>query len=204
MTLAFDMASTAKLRMPCAGGTRRRDTSCRGSNESLRRDFAFTALAALAVDVAQAQALAFEQGAGQQREAVEPGAAPGGMQDADAPRDFVGASSLLPSRVVSRASRGDMRPEQTRLHVFEQVLHGQQGVDFGGIEPQPRQLVARGLALGRGEAVAAGLAVVTIGALSRSRRYYRSRVRVARETPSSACSAAKVTQARSLMIWSMR
>ncbi len=31
---------------------------------------------------------------------------------------------------------GDVGAEQTRLHLFEQVLHRQQGMDFRGVEPQ--------------------------------------------------------------------
>ena len=71
-----------------------------------------------------------------------------------------GASSWLPSRLLQAGlERGDVRPEQARLNVLEQVLHHQQGVDFRGIEPEAGQLELRRVSCRRREVVAAGVAI---------------------------------------------
>ena len=70
--------------------------------------------------------------------------------------------SAVPSRPRQAGEQGlDLRAEQAAgVEVREEVLHGQQGMDFLGGEPQARQLVLRADPLtGLLEAIAAQVAV---------------------------------------------
>lgn len=84
-------------------------------------------------------------------------------QDADALDDFFGRIVRgTDQRRQAREQRLDVRPEQSAgIEVGQQVLHGQQGVDFLGREPQTEQFVLPSQLFGGGvEAIAAGVAVM--------------------------------------------
>ena len=130
--------------------------------EALRRDFPFGDLVGAPGVVADHQALAAEQGGADRLEMVEMELAGADRLDADAALHFL-------DRVVGGAEQAgeageqglDLRAEQAAgVEVREEVLHGQQGMDFLGGEPQARQLVLRADPLtGLLEAIATQIAV---------------------------------------------
>ena len=77
----------------------------------------------------------------------------------------VGIAFVSQQGVEAFTEWGDTCAEQaTSIQTRQQMLHGQQGVDFGGREPQPRQLV-RCVVCGVGifEAVTAEFAAIADG-----------------------------------------
>ena len=130
--------------------------------ESLRRDFPFGHLVGASGVVSDDEALAAEQGRADGLEMIEMEFAGADGLDADAALHFL-------NRVVGGAEQAgeageqglDLRSEQAAgVEVREEVLHGQQGMDFLGGEPQSRQLILRADPLpGLLEAVAAQVSV---------------------------------------------
>jgi len=77
------------------------------------------------------QPMALEQGRGDDLEVAQVGLALGGMHDADAPGDFLGCVVAAAEQALqARLQRRDLRAEQARLNLFEQVLHHQQRMVF--------------------------------------------------------------------------
>ncbi len=93
-------------------------------DQALRRDFALAFFAAATVVVTNLQALTLEQRRGDELEVLQVALALGGVQNADAFRDFLGCVVLAAEQTLkARQQWRDVRAEQTGLHFFEEVLH---------------------------------------------------------------------------------
>ena len=130
--------------------------------EALRRDLAFRHLVGAARMVADQQALSPQQGGADALEVVQVQFARTDRLDADAALHLLGRVVGAAEQAGEPGEQGpDLRPEQAAgVEVREEMMHGQQRMDFLGAEPQPGQLIVRADPLsGLLEAVAAQVAV---------------------------------------------
>ena len=127
-------------------------------DEPLRADLALGALVGAAAHVRDPQPLAVEHGVRDQLEVRQRDLARTEVDDADPPLHLLGAVLARAEQAPqAREQRLDVRLEEARLQVREQVLHRQQRADLGGVEPETRELVA--VRFAAREPVAAGVAV---------------------------------------------
>ena len=113
-------------------------------DEALGGDGAFSGLVTRTAVVEDAQLPALQDGAGDLAEVFHIGGTGGHLQDADAASD-VGVSAMAMGKQVLQAflEGGDVRGEDAGLEFVEELLRGQQGVEFFGVEPEARQFIER-------------------------------------------------------------
>ena len=129
-------------------------------DEALRGDFALGHLVARAVPVGELEALAAEDGGGDELEMPRLVAPCTEGDHVDPPAHFLGR--VVPhgeQRRQSRLQRLHVRAEDAGLEALEQMLHGEERLRLARAEPQPRQLVLGRRWIRSVESVAALLAV---------------------------------------------
>lgn len=126
--------------------------------EALRGDFAAAGFVALAVVVIDLEAVALQDGAGEGLKVAEVFLARGGGKDADALGGFARAQVIAVQQFVDAGLQWpQVVVEQAGFEVGEQVFQRDEGLQFGGGEPQAGECVA---AVGGVVAIAAAFAVM--------------------------------------------
>ena len=120
-------------------------------DQPLRRELAFGGLVGAARPVAHPQPAPLHQRLRHRREGIPGGEPLPRREDAHAPAQFrEGAAGIAQQLLQLTAQCRHRFREQARAHLLQQGVHGQQGVQLLGREPQARQLetgTARGVAV---------------------------------------------------------
>ena len=113
-------------------------------HEALRREGAFEGVVPRPAVVHDMHPAAREQRLADGLELARADLAAGGVQDPHAPRHFRGCPDITAEQSAGPVDqRLDVRAEQARVHLLEQLTEREEGPELGLVQPQPGEGVAR-------------------------------------------------------------
>ena len=128
--------------------------------QALGREFAFTEPLLAALEVSDGKTPALGQGVGNGLE-IFPGRSRGSPQNADTPADLIAAAVLCFQQLPDVGLKGcQLALQQTWLHRFQQLLHAEQRMQLGGVEPDPGEFIHFAVLAVAGIVVAVACAVI--------------------------------------------
>ena len=111
-------------------------------HEALRREGAFQGLVPRPAVVDDAHPAACEERLADGPELRGPDLAAGRVQDPHPPRHFRGRAGIAAEKRPRAVNQGlDVRPEQPRVHLLEQLAQREEGPDLGLVQPEPGERI---------------------------------------------------------------